>query len=77
MASVKIIKGKIRNMVDEMLYEKVYKPNGWSLDEESEKQINEIPESIKTITQLKNYKKMANKSQKNFDDKLFYSDIKE
>ena len=77
MASVKIIKGKIRNMVDEMLYEKVYKPNGWSLDEESEKQINEIPESIKTITQLKNYKKMVNKSQKNFDDKLFYSDIKE
>ena len=55
----------------------MYKPNGWCLDEEQEEIPNEIPESIQTITQLKNYQKMTNKSQKHFNDKLFYSDIKE
>lgn len=77
MASVKIIKGKIRNIVDEKLFENVYKPNGWCLDEEQEEVSNEIPETIQTMTQLKNYQKMTNKSQKHFNDKLFYSDIKE
>lgn len=76
MASVKIIKGRIRNIVDEALFEKVYKPNGWRLDEEIQDE-NVIPNPVQTITQLKNYQIMRNKSQKHFDDKLFYSDIKE
>lgn len=77
MASVKIIKGRIRNIVDEALFEKMYKPNGWRLDDEEIKEEDVIPNSLQTATQLKNYQKMRNKSQKHFDDKLFYSDIEE
>lgn len=77
MASVKIIKGRIRNIVDEALFEKIYKPNGWRLDEDVIHNENVIPEPLQTAAQLKNYQKMKNKSQKHFDDKLFYSDFKE
>lgn len=77
MASVKIIKGRIRNIVDEALFEKIYKPNGWRLDDEEIQEENIIPNSLQTATQLKNYQKMKSKSQKHFDDKLFYSDLKE
>lgn len=77
MASVKIIKGRIRNIVDEALFEKMYKPNGWRLDDEEIKEEDVIPNSLQTATQLKNYQIMRNKSQKHFDDKLFYSDLKE
>ena len=77
MASVNIIKGKIRNIVDEALFEKIYKPNGWRLDDEEIQEENIIPNSLQTATQLKNYQKMKNKSHKHFDDKLFYSDLKE
>lgn len=77
MASVKIIKGRIRNIVDEALFEKMYKPNGWRLDDEEIKEEDVIPNSLQTATQLKNYQIMKNKSQKHFDDKLFYSDIEE
>ena len=76
MASVKIIKGRIRNIVDEALFEKIYKPNGWRLDDEEIKEEDVIPNSLQTATQLKNYQIMRNKSQKHFDDKLFYSDLK-
>ena len=77
MASVKIIKGRIRNIVDEALFEKIYKPNGWRLDDEEIQEENIIPNSLQTATQLKNYQKMKSKSQNHFDDKLFYSDLKE
>lgn len=77
MASVKIIKGRIRNIVDKVLFEKIYKPNGWRLDEDAIEDENPIPKPLQTATQLKNYQKMKNKSQKHFDDKLFRSDIKE
>ena len=77
MASVKIIKGRIRNIVDEALFEKIYKPNGWRLDDEEIQEENIIPNSLQTATQLKNYQKMKSKSQKHFDDKLFYRDLKE
>lgn len=77
MASVRIIKGKIKNIVEESLFEKTYKPNGWHLDVQEQDAEEIIPKSLKTTTQLKNYQKMKNRSQKHFDDKLFYSDIKE
>lgn len=77
MASVKIIKGRIRNIVDEALFEKIYKPNGWRLDETKIQEENTIPEPLQTASQLENYQKMKNRSHKYFDDKLFYSDLKE
>lgn len=77
MASVKIIKGRIRNIIDEALFEKIYKPNGWRLDEDAIQNESVIPEPLQTATQLKNYQIMKNKSHKHFNDKLFYSDIKE
>ena len=64
MASVKIIKGKITNIVDEAMFEKLYKPNGWVLDNSSSQEKNpdnEIPDSINTQSELSNYKKMAEK----------------
>lgn len=77
MASVKIIKGRIQNIVDEALFEKIYKPNGWRLDETEIQDENIIPEPLQTASQLENYQKMKNRSQKHFDDKLFRSDLKE
>ena len=77
MASVRIIKGKIKNIVEETTFKKIYEPNGWHLDTQEEMSENEVPQQLQTVTQLKNYEKMKRKSQKHFDDKLFYSDLKE
>lgn len=74
MASVNIIKGSIRNVVDEVQFEKLYKPNGWVIDESVEKTKKPVPDEIKTETELKNYIAMKNIKPKKFDDGLFYSD---
>jgi len=52
MASVKIIKGSLRNVVDEVQFEKLYKPNGWRLDEDAVSKIEESEE----VKAVKNFK---------------------
>ena len=75
MASIKIIKGSVRNVVDEVQFEKLYKPNGWKIDEfADEKQPNESIKDLKTQTELKNYTQMKRQKTKKFNDKLFYSE---
>ncbi len=81
MAQVNIIKGSIRNVVDEVQFEKLYKPNGWRLDEPTNKrkQIESeeprVPlEDLQTETDVKNYIKMTKKQPKHFNDGLFFSD---
>lgn len=80
MASVKIIKGSLRNVVDEVQFEKLYKPNGWRLDEDAVSKIEESEEvkavkNFKTETEITNYVNMKKKKPKKFDDKLFKEDI--
>lgn len=75
---VNIIKGSIRNVVEEEQFEKLYKPNGWRLDDSVEDASKEpkIPlDILNTETEVKNYIKMTNKQPKKFNDGLFYSDI--
>ncbi len=77
MASVRIIKGSLRNVVDEVQFEKLYKPNGWRLDEVEEQpsEMSKVIDTLHTESELKNYLKMKNTKAKQFDDKLFYSEI--
>ncbi|MGN0961246.1 MAG: hypothetical protein ACI4PF_03505 [Christensenellales bacterium] len=79
MASVRIIKGSLRNVVDEIQFEKLYKPNGWRLDEEnaSNDETEEVKavKTLNTISEIKNFVNMKKKKPKKFDDKLFKEDI--
>lgn len=81
MASVKIIKGSLRNVVDERQFEKLYRPNGWRLDEDnvlsSQVDSDEV-KAIKTFSteaEVNNFVKMKKKKPRKFDDKLFKEDI--
>ncbi len=77
MASVRIIKGSLRNVVDEVQFERLYKPNGWRLDEEEQpSEMSKVIDTLHTESELKNYLKMKNTKAKQFDDKLFYSETK-
>lgn len=74
---VNIIKGSIRNVVDERQFEKFYKPNGWRIDEVEKSNTTQVPlELLNTETEVKNYIKMTNKQPKHFDDGLFFSEEK-
>ncbi len=71
MANIYIIKGSIKNVVDEAVFERIYKPNGWVVDETRHPKVeNKIKEEIKTETELKNYTKMKKKTEKTFNDNL-------
>lgn len=71
MANIYIIKGSIKNVVDEAVFERIYKPNGWVVDETRQPKVeNKIKEEIKTETELKNYTKMKKKTEKTFNDNL-------
>lgn len=69
MKFLNIEKDGIGNVVDEGLYQAVYKPAGWKIvgedTVESDKNINPADEIIK-----KNVNKMKRVSQKSFDDNL-------
>ena len=75
---INIIKGGLKNVVDEIQFERLYKPNGWRIDttmveDEGE---NKIPlDILKTETEVKDYIKMTKNQSKRFDDKLFYSEL--
>lgn len=63
--------GCVKTVVDEMAYEKNYKPAGWQID----KNFHEIPEDenikeLKTQEKIKNYTKMKNTKPQKFDDGL-------
>lgn len=70
-----IIKGSITNVVDESTFKRIYKPNGWRIDESVE--IKEEPDinKVKTERELHNLQKMKNTKRKVFNDKIFYSEI--
>lgn len=70
MAELFIIKGSIRNVVDEAVYERVYKPNGWVIDETRQPKLQGVEKELKTEAEMKNYSKMKKKSEKVFNDNL-------
>ncbi len=74
---INIIKGSIRNVVDEAQFEKLYKPNGWQIDttKESMPELKVPIDNLKTETEVKNYIKMKNCKTNKFDDDLFYSEV--
>lgn len=82
MRTFKIIKGSLVNYVDEALYNKLYKPNGWVIDDSEAMANDEATNDVKvakTDTELKNLKTMKTKkkSTHKFDDNLFKSDKEE
>lgn len=72
---VNIIKGKIKNVVDEVTYERLYKPNGWRIDESAEIVEEPLVNKAKTQSELKNLTKMKQSKNKEFNDKIFYSEV--
>lgn len=76
MEILNIIKGSIRNLVSKEQFEKLYMPNGWKIDDSIQTQENDI-DLVKTENELKNLQKMKKVKSQVFDDKLFYSEIKE
>lgn len=69
-----IFKGKTRdiiNTVDDVSFERIYKPKGWQLVDEIEKtEEQKVLEELKTETKIKNYKKMKKVQEQSFDDGL-------
>jgi len=77
MAMLNIIKGSLKNIVDEAQFERLYKPNGWRIDETENPPESEESKALKilhTEQEFKNYVKMSKTKPKQFDDKLFYSE---
>jgi len=75
--TINIIKGGLRQTVSQAQFEKLYKPNGWRVDEVELPPKDEIQETVKTLAtqgQIKNYVAMKKREPKKFNDKLFYSD---
>ena len=70
MANLFIIKGSIRNVVDEGVYERIYKPEGWVIDETRQPVQKGVETELKTEAELKNYTKMKKKTDKVFNDNL-------
>ena len=71
MAELFIIKGSIKNVVSEEVFNRIYKPNGWVIDETRQPiQKDKMVEELKTETELKNYTKMKKKTTKTFNDDL-------
>lgn len=71
MAELFIIKGSIKNVVSEEVFNRIYKPNGWVIDETRQPiQKDKMFEELKTETELKNYTKMKKKTTKTFNDDL-------
>lgn len=71
MAELFIIKGSIKNVVSEEVFNRIYKPNGWVIDETRQPiQKDKVVEELKTETELKNYTKMKKKTTKTFNDDL-------
>lgn len=71
-----IKKGTIKNVVSQEQFEKIYKPNGWELDEETREpdEIQETVNTLKSEAEAKNYIKMKKRKEQHFTDALFYSD---
>lgn len=70
MAELFIIKGSIKNVVSEEVFNRIYKPNGWVIDETRQPVEKGIEKELNTETELKNYTKMKKKTTKTFNDDL-------
>jgi hypothetical protein len=70
MVNLFIIKGGIRNVVDEATFERVYKPNGWVIDETRSPQSKSAEQELKIEDKIRNYAKAKKKTDKVFNDDL-------
>lgn len=65
-----IIKGSIKNVVDSEVFERIYKPNGWVIDETRQPTQKGIEQELKTEAEMNNYTKMKSRTAKTFNDDL-------
>lgn len=70
MANIFIIKGSIKNVVDEAVFERIYKPNGWVIDITRQPQPKTVEQELATEDKIKNYTKAKKKTDKVFNDDL-------
>lgn len=60
----------IKNVVDEITFEKIYKPKGWQIDKQYHKEFDENITHLKDENKILNYQKMKNTKPQQFDDGL-------
>lgn len=70
MANIFIIKGSIKNVVDEAVFERIYKPNGWVIDTTRQPQPKTVEQELVMEDKIKNYTKAKKKTDKVFNDDL-------
>lgn len=70
MANIFIIKGSIKNVVDEAVFERIYKPNGWVIDTTRQPQPKTVEQELAAEDKIKNYTKAKKKTDKVFNDDL-------
>ena len=70
MANIYIIKGSITNVVDEAVFNRIYKPNGWVVDTTRQAPTKTIEQELATEDKVKNYTKAKKKTEKVFNDDL-------
>lgn len=81
MDNVNITKGGLRQTVSLQAFERMYKPNGWQIDEMGTPP-DKIQETVKSLEpkgehEVINYLAMKKRVPKAFDDGLFKSDKRE
>lgn len=71
-----IKKGEIKNVVSLAQFEKIYKPNGWVVDDsvQAVDEMNQTIKTLKTEAEAKNFLKMKKVKDQHFNDGLFYSE---
>jgi len=74
---VNIIKGKLQQQVSEQAFEKLFKPNGWIVDEGYKPQADETHEMVLTMSESNAKNLLADKKRtlRAFDDKIFKSEV--
>lgn len=64
-----IEKGSVKTVVDEMQFEKIYKPQGWKVVNDAE--TGELINNINAEGKIKNINKMKKVKDEKFNDGLF------
>ena len=64
-----IEKGSVKTVIDEMQFEKIYKPQGWKVVSNAE--TGELINNIKAEGKIKNINKMKKVKDEKFNDGLF------
>ena len=74
---INIIKGGLRQQVTRDAYERMYKPNGWTIDSAGLPAEDETQKIVETMSEGNARNFLADKARapRKFDDKIFKSEV--